>query len=728
MAYLDGLNQKQYEAVMNGDGQLLILAGAGSGKTKVLTTKIAYLLKEKHIDSREIVAITFTNKAAKEMKDRLSGILGEDVVYPMWVGTFHSVCGRILRKHIKHLGFTGQFTIYDRNDQKQLLKEILKELGWNAKNISLNGILSVISKEKNSGVSPEEYGAREYYYEFPKQIATLYPMYEEKKKKYNALDFDDMLLFTLELMRTVPEVAMEYRNRFRYVFVDEYQDTNRVQYELIREFSALHENICVVGDVDQSIYGFRGADIQNILDFEKDYPKAQVIKLEENYRSTGHILSLANRVIANNEERIEKNLWTKNPKGEKVHYKQSYSDDEEAYHVVDQIQRLEGDYPYNEMAILYRTNAQSRLFEDALMRKHIPYRVIGGLKFYDRKEIKDLIAYLQLLVNPQDDIALRRIINSPKRGIGDTTLDKLEKYAHGKDKTIYEILPESAQVTNSGTTRKLLNFYELMENLKQDVKKYNLTDFVIHMIEETAYARSLEQSEAIEDKSRLENIESYVSSIAAFAQSNPEAGLAEYLNTVSLYSDTDKTEERNGVNLLTIHSAKGLEFDVVFLVGMEEGLFPSKQAETEHEKEEERRLCYVALTRARKKLYLSSAENRRVYGSFECHIPSRFIEEMEEEVEKEKDTAKEPSVQRNTYGVKDQEQLLGSLQYQGGLNEEVKMVQRKDNGPLREGDRIKHQTFGEGTVVAVAGDLLTVSFAGKGIKRMKKDIPQIERI
>lgn len=719
------LSPRQQEAVLAKERKLLIVAGAGSGKTHVLTLRIAWFIKDGIVPPENLLAITFTNKAARELEDRLMPLVGLDALRRMEVGTFHAVCGRILRRYIKRLGYGSNYTIYDRADQKTLLREILKTIGMDAKKVSLSGILSVIGKLKNQGISPEEYREKIHFTEFEKQVAEIYPLYEARKENNNALDFDDMLLFTVKLAEEDEEVRERLRARFRCIFVDEYQDTNHVQYRFLRAIVDDESYLTVVGDADQSIYAFRGADISNILDFNRDYPDARVVKLEENYRSTGNILRAANMVIRNNTERVDKILRPVLDDGDPVRFFHVETDDDEADRVVGEIVSRARTVPLEEIAILYRTNAQSRVFEDRLMHRGIEYRVVGGLKFYDRKEVKDFIAYLKLIANPDDNVAFQRVVNTPKRGIGDKSVAGLVEFARTRGTSLFRAI-ESIEESglSGGVAKKFRAFYEMIERLRAYEEDHRLVQLVMEVYEVSGYRAMLLESNSIEDKTRMENIDAYLSSVASFEEENEGASLEDYLASVMLLSDQDKSEE-GGVNLLTVHSAKGLEFDTVFVAGLEEGIFPSQMSMNEGGLEEERRLMYVAATRAKRRLYLSAALMRRRYGSYESHLPSRFIEEMEDTVEKEQEV-REESIQRNTYGRKDQEKLLESVAFRGEITKSEKPLERKDIGNVEPGDKVDHAKFGEGTVVEIKGDILTISFENGGIKRMRKDIPQLK--
>ncbi|MDO5755884.1 MAG: 3'-5' exonuclease [Tissierellia bacterium] len=723
---LDKLNEKQREAVEYNEGPLLILAGAGSGKTRVLTTKIGYILEQGLASRWEILAITFTNKAANEMKERVEKILEEDVS-SMWIGTFHSICVRILRQEITHLGYDAQFTIYDRTDQNSLVKEIIKEKGVDLKSVNPSEILNTISRMKNHNIKPKDLDfdlCREYGIDF--DSADYFDDYQGKLKEYNALDFDDLIIKTIELFQKNEDILDKYASRFKYVFVDEYQDTNHAQYELVHLLSKVHRKLCVVGDGDQSIYGWRGADISNINDFEKDYKDAKIVLLEQNYRSTESILNAANAVIKNNPNRKDKNLWTANKGGEKVSYRQFSSDYDEAYGIINEISNLLiHNVDLNDVAILYRTNAQSRPFEEQMLKEGIPYQVVGGLKFYDRKEVKDVLAYLRVIVNPRDNVSLLRIINTPKRGIGDRTVEQTLEAAENKGMSILEYITEtSMEELTPAAKKKMKEFADLYQRLQKDSGE-DLVTRVEYILDESGYVDSLKESGKREDQTRWENISAFVDAVADYNMRNPDAELEEYLQETSLLSDVDKTFGDEGVRLMTVHSAKGLEFDVVFIAGMEEGLFPHKNSVTDAEKEEERRLCYVAITRAGKQLFISSSSARRTFGKYEVAMESPFIEEMREHLE-EKEKKKAEINFRQSYS--------DSMNFMKDsvLQSFPKSPKKKESSNFQLGEKVKHKKFGVGTIVQVTpkenGDEVTISFENKGIKKLNAGIAPLERI
>lgn len=765
---LNTLNKEQKQAVLSDDSALLILAGAGSGKTRVLTSKIAYLLQEKNVSPYSVLAFTFTNKAASEMKERVSKALGRPVD-DMWIGTFHSICSKILRFDIKALGYTSNFTIYDSSDQKTLIKQIIKELAISDEALTPQLVLSHISKANNKGVTVEQY-AENARSEMEKHIAWVFKHYQEEKKKNNALDFDDLILKTLELFNN-KDILEAYRNKFKYIFVDEYQDTNRPQYELIRKIAGNGNNITVVGDADQSIYGWRGADIQNILDFEKDFPHAKTILLEQNYRSTKKILNAANELIVNNNQRMDKNLWTENSEGTDVTFTSFQNEYDEARRIVQWIEQEKyRGKSYSDMCILYRTNAQSRAFEEQLIQEGITYQVVGGLKFYDRAEIKDLIAYMNLAVNSTDDISFRRIVNQPKRGIGNASIETLKKLADGYGVSLMDALREKEifNKLSSSQQGKFGPFLEIINSLR-DSAEGSISEFARKVYSESGYKHMLETSVMIEDKSRIENIDAFFSAIDEYEENTEEAGVMEYLQTLALLSDLDKTENsKNGVKLMTIHSAKGLEFPVVFIAGLEDGLFPSRMAIEEGNLEEERRLFYVAITRAEEKLYLTQASTRRQYGQVQIQKTSRFLDELGDSIVYENrhqarddegynsfssassnsgagsffgsDSSNGYNTSKNTHfmnkGFTDPTLRKEYDEKRMKMRELIKKKQEKQAETLttsfRVGDRVKHKKFGEGMIVSVAaradGDELTVAFDSKGLKRLNAKIAPINKL
>ena len=691
---LSALNDKQREAVEWPDGPLLVLAGAGSGKTRVLTTKLAYLVNEKEVNPYNILAITFTNKAAKEMKERAFKMLGNDA-YKMQISTFHSLGLFLIRENYDKLGFEKNFTILDSDDSLTIIKKILKDMNLDPKVYNPRAIRNKISSAKNE-LMDSNYYSRFANSEYEEIVLDVFRRYEQKVLKNNSMDFDDLLLLPIKLFKKYPEVLAKYQDRFRYILVDEYQDTNEAQYILIKMLSAKYKNICVVGDLDQSIYGFRGANFRNILNFEKDYPDAKVVPLEENYRSTGNILNVANDIIKHNKQRKEKNLWTRNSNGPKIRYHRAYDEKDEASYVMEEIKKLiiNGE-PKSSIAVLYRTNAQSRNMEEALLRENIPYKVVGSFYFYNRKEIKDLISYLKLIYNPNDDVSLMRVINVPKRQIGPKTIENLASKALEKGVSLYEAIDGG----------KELEFKKLIEKLKKESENISLTELAEMILVESGMRKELESSKTIDAEIRLENLEEFKSITKNFEENNGVISLEEFLLEISLVSDMEEHKNNNDVvTLMTIHSAKGLEFDHVFIIGLEEGLFPhSNCLDSSDEIEEERRLCYVAVTRAKKTLTLVNAKRRMLYGNTNANPPSRFISEINDEY-LDKD-AFEDEVHFN----KDE------------------MIDKDASYCV--GDHVIHNIYGEGVVVALGGSVLSIAFSHPyGIKKIMKGHKSIRKV
>lgn len=632
---LNGLNDRQREAAEYIDGPLLILAGAGSGKTRVLTYKMAYLLEEKIVRSWEILAITFTNKAAKEMKERVESLIGESG-NDIWLGTFHSVCVRILKREIELIGYSRDFNIFDELDKEKVIKEVIKKLNVDDKKYPVSLIKYEISQAKDKMINYEKY-SKDATGDFRKeQIAKIYELYQKTLKQNNAIDFDDILMLTVQIFIENPDRLVYYQNKFKYILVDEYQDTNKVQFLFISLLAAAHGHICVVGDESQSIYGFRGADISNILNFEKEYETAKIVKLEENYRSTQNILDAANEVIKNNKSKIDKNLWTQNNSGDKICYKTLPNEYEEVEFIVEKIDDLcrKNKMKYSDFALLFRTNAQARVLEEVFMRSGTPYRLIGGLKFYSRKEIKDLTSYLKLVQNQDDNIALKRIINEPKRGIGDTAVDKLDALALEKGISIFKLIQDSNNITGIRSAGNIIMFRDMMNEIISKKDELKISELMKMILKNSGYEAMLNEGDKKENEMRFENLMEFIGVAMEFENEQVDATLADFLDSIALVSDVDKLDdETEAVTLMTMHSAKGLEFEVVFLVGMEDGLFPSKRSIEEDESvEEERRLCYVGITRAKQKLYITNASKRTMYGSTSYTIPSRFIDEIPEKL------------------------------------------------------------------------------------------------
>lgn len=631
---LEGLNDKQYEAVINTDGPCLVIAGAGSGKTKVLTHKIAYLLNEKDIKPWNILSITFTNKAANEMKERVEKLVGE-AAKDIWMGTFHSICVKILRSFIDRIGYEKSFIIFDTSDQRTLVKECLKLLEIDDKMFTDRSVLSEISNAKNEMLEPIQYALKaggDYRKEI---IAKVYSLYQQRLKENNAVDFDDIINLTIKILSENPDVLEYYNDKFKYILVDEYQDTNKSQFTLVTMLAAKYGNITVVGDNDQGIYSFRGADISNILNFEKDFPGTKIIKLEQNYRCTGNILNAANAVIKNNVVKYEKKLWTQNDTGELPNVFCGDNEYDEASYIVEQINRLRREeyYKYSDFAVLYRMNAQSRAIEDILRREDIPYKIIGGLKFYERKEIKDIIAYLRLIYNPSDNLSLKRIINEPKRGVGKTSIDNISKISEENNISMYEIIKNAADF---GLNRVFVNTRDFIDQIEYLISKKDeikISELIKETLNKTGYTKALENENTVEAETRIQNLEEFLTVAMEFEDEIAENSLGEFLEGITLSSDIDGMEDdEDSVTLMTLHSAKGLEFPAVFLVGMEEGIFPGYKSIGEpKELEEERRLCYVGITRAKQYLFLTCAKQRTIFGSTTYNSASRFIEEIPKE-------------------------------------------------------------------------------------------------
>ncbi len=730
MDYLKGLNDRQRQAVLHTEGPLLIMAGAGSGKTKVVTHKIAHLIADKGVSPGEILAITFTNKAANEMKARVAKLIDVNVD-AMWMGTFHSVCVRMLRRDIDKLGYEKSFSIYDRADQKTLVKEIIKELRLDKETYKENSILAKIGELKNTGETPDEY-INNHYSDFrERNIGEAYALYQKKLRFYNALDFDDLLIKGVELLKLDEKIRKYYQDRFKYIFVDEYQDTNKVQYQFVKILSKVHNNICVVGDSDQAIYSWRYADITNILEFEKDFPGAKVILLEQNYRSTETILKVANEVIGYNAGRKPKNLWTEKKQGKPVTYIPLEYSDEEAAYVAKRIHQLiYRGYKLKDIGILYRTNVQSRPFEEAFMAEELPYKVVGGLKFYDRKEVKDIIAYLNFIQNPNDNIALKRIINVPKRGIGNTTIEKLEAYAGEKDESLFAAVLDRENIPslNARARNSIVPFVDAMGILMAKKELMGVKEFIEEMINTTGYIEELERENTIEAKTRIENIKDFLSVAVAFEQKNPGSDLEDFLASVSLLSDVDKTiDADNVISMMTVHSAKGLEFPIVFLVGMEEGLFPiSRCLDSPDELEEERRLCYVAITRAEEHLYITNAKKRTMYGSTNYTLPSSFLKEMGDTIEED------TSEQKKRPAPKFSEELIRTTEYTKDNFMPKAIIKREPVSDISIGTKVKHNQFGVGMIVRIQeienDKKVTVAFDGQGLKTLLLSLAPITKI
>lgn len=741
---LKGMNPRQAEAVQLTEGPLLIMAGAGSGKTRVLTHRIAYLIEEKGVNPWNILAITFTNKAAKEMKERVINLMeagGEDV----WISTFHSMCVRILRRDVDHIGYSKNFTIIDSSEQLTLMKRVVKELNIDPKKYDPRSILGAISNAKNELLTVAAYSARQGSL-FEEIVARCYEMYQKELRRNQCLDFDDLIMLTIRLFQDNPEILQYYQRKFHYIHVDEYQDTNHAQYTLVNLLAAGFRNLCVVGDADQSIYGWRGADMQNILDFEKDYPDAQTILLEQNYRSTQNILSAANQVIGHNRNRKEKKLWTENDQGDKITYYRGDSERDEGRFIVSEIQRLQREQQrkYGDFAVLYRTNAQSRVVEETFLKANIPYKMVGGHKFYDRKEIKDILAYLQVIANPADSLSLLRIINVPKRGVGAGSIEKLQSFAALHDFSLLEAGQNVALSSLKGkAATEIEKLAQSLADFNQMIPYLSVTELTREVLAKTGYEDELKRQNNLESQNRLENLEEFLSVTMEFdktydaqpeeEQEAPEDKLTIFLNDLALLSDVDSYEEEaSEVTLMTLHAAKGLEFPVVFLVGMEEGVFPLSRAMMEEaELEEERRLAYVGITRAEEALYLTNALSRTLYGKTQYNRPSRFVSEIESELLQGKGNGApgEKKAPAATFAPK-----VFKPQYKQPVTTGVPGKKETSAAGItwQVGDKVEHKKWGQGTVVRVGGsqkDLeLDVAFPSQGIKRLLAAFAPITKV
>lgn len=735
MSIYDSMNDRQQEAVFHTEGPLLILAGAGSGKTRVLTHRVAYLIEEKGVNPWNILAITFTNKAAGEMRERVDQLVafGAESV---WVATFHSTCVRILRRYIDRLGFDNSFTIYDSDDQKTLMKDICKRLQIDTKTYKEKAILAAISSAKDELIGPEEYEMNNMGDFGKRKIAAAYKEYQKQLKNNNALDFDDLIVKTVELFKLNPDVLEAYQERFKYIMVDEYQDTNTAQFKLISLLASKYQNLCVVGDDDQSIYKFRGANIGNILNFESVFPNARTIKLEQNYRSTQTILDAANNVIKNNVGRKSKTLWTANGSGDPIIFQQFMTAYEEAEYIAGDITKRvrEGQYTYNDSAILYRTNAQSRLFEEKFLLANIPYKIIGGVNFYARKEIKDLLAYLKTVDNAKDDLAVRRIINVPKRGIGLTTLAKVQDYASEHEISFYDALRAAEEIPSLGrSVVKVKPFVTFIQTLRSQQEYFSVEELLQEIIERTGYVKELEAEGTEEAKARIENIDELISKVASYEEEAENPTLSGFLEEVALVADIDSLEEdSNRVVLMTLHSAKGLEFPNVYLAGMEDGIFPSYMtiiSEDPSDIEEERRLCYVGITRAKQNLTITSARARMTRGETQYNKVSRFVPEIPRELVQVGNTIR-PKVEELP---KQMAYIQAKQAFQAKAFEPKQYkVTKADKLDYGVGDRVKHIKFGVGTVeniVEGGKDFeVTVNFDRAGVKKMFAAFAKLKKV
>jgi len=734
---LDKLNEMQREAVMATEGPVLILAGAGSGKTTVLVNRIAYMLEKNPSLAHKILAITFTNKAANEMKTRIENAIGPSS-RNLWVSTFHSACVRILRSCIDRMGFESNFVIYDSDDSKTLIKECLKELNYDEKIFTPRAVASLISKAKDELISYSDYQIANMKDYRLSKIGEIYELYQSKLKKNNALDFDDIIYFTVKIFQENPDVLMNYQERFRYIMVDEYQDTSTAQYMLISLLASKYKNICVVGDDDQSIYKFRGANIRNILDFEKEFKNAKVIKLEQNYRSTKSILSAANSVIKNNSQRKDKALWTDNSEGEQIKIFTAFNEHDEGRFVAEQIdEAVQNGASYSDFAILYRANAQSRVLEEAFIKNVVPYRILSGLRFYDRKEIKDIIAYLRVLLNPADDISLLRIINEPKRGIGKTTMDKAAFLANYHNKSIFEIISESDKYPEIiRSSAKLLDFTQMINDLRKIKDSVSVVKLIDRVLLDSGYITALELEKTVESQTRLENIKEFISLAADFEKNEEDTSFEAFIENITLVSNIDFYDEADDfVVMMTVHSSKGLEFKNVFLVGMEDGIFPSSNcmasSDELEELEEERRLCYVAITRAKEKLYISNATQRTLYGKTTYQVPSRFISEINKEQIKNMKKSAKTSIGGFIASNKKKPMINMSSSKSASTtpeNTKTQIVLEE----FSKGDVVYHKKFGRGIVINSKkygkDTLVEVAFDTVGTKQLMANFAKLERI
>ncbi len=748
MSLLKDLNPVQQKAVLETEGPLLVFAGAGSGKTRVLTYRIAYLIQEKLVPPWNIFAVTFTNKAADEMRDRVERLLGSSAK-GVWISTFHSACARILRQYIEHLGFQRNFVIYDDQDQERHLKAIMKELDLDFKVFHPRAVQSKIDHLKNEGIMPEQY-TPDTYNIFQKRVALVYQRYQEDLRRNNALDFGDLLAFVAILFRRFPEILRHYQERCRYVMVDEFQDTNRIQYHLIQRMVEGHQNICVVGDDDQSIYRWRGAEVGNILNFGKDFPTAKIITLEQNYRSTQNILRAANHMVRKNRSRKEKALWTENPEGERITLYVAEDEEDEARFVVQKIMEqnhpspIEGrgelNKPFRDMAVFYRINAQSRAIEDELVKYRIPYTIVAGLKFYDRKEIKDILAYLKLIANPADGLSLKRIINVPTRGIGEKTVEKMEVFSREKGIPLYEGLKHALRegLLPRASQAKIEEFIDQIEEFREGMQALSLSQLTLTLLNRTGYLSRLREEKTDEAFSKIENIDELINVMMALEQGGEAVSLESFLDKVSLVTDVDLYEDKGDrVSLMTLHCAKGLEFPLVFMIGMEEGLLPHHRRGDETEDlEEERRLCYVGITRAKERIFLSRAEKRSTFGVGRVNLPSRFLEELPLELIELKERqgrvetlfSQESSMEDHFSDwenhFKQSEKVIDNRGQENFFPEVRETVLSPEEFfPLRVGMRVRHPKFGDGRVRSIEGmneeQKATIVFQSVGSKHLK---------
>lgn len=765
---LDRLNSVQREACAYTGGPLLILAGAGSGKTRVLTHKVAYIIEEGLCNPWEILVVTFTNKAAKEMKERVEALVGENVKVE-WLGTFHSICVRILKRDIEYLGYTKDFNIIDEQDKQKLIKQVLKDLRLDEDKFSASGVASSISRAKDELKTAEDYTAEASGDYREEQIAKVYTEYQKLLKKNNSVDFDDLIFLTVKLLEENPARLEYWQNKFKYILVDEYQDTNHAQFKIIYMLAERHGNVCVVGDESQSIYGFRGADISNILEFEKAYKNAKVIKLEQNYRSTKTVLQAANAVIKNNKSKIDKSLWTENDDGDKIDLFFAKNEYDEGQYIVDTIDKMARDkkYSYSDFVVLYRTNAQSRAIEEVFMREGTPYRIIGGLKFYSRKEIKDIVSYLKLVNNPKDNVAFARVINEPKRGIGDTTVDKLRELADESGVSMFEVLEDDIKIAGFRSSARLIEFRNIIKSIGKSVGEgLSNAEVISKVLELTGYMNELEKDKSKDSDSRIENIKEFVGVAKNFDEESADNSLGDFLDGIALVSDIDNLDDsESAVTLMTMHNAKGLEYPVVFMVGMEEGLFPSRRAIDEDNIEEERRLCYVGITRAEKHLTLTMAKQRTMYGSTTYTTPSRFVSEVPDEDYSEvaldnknngynktqsrynddeygatqkyirSGNANTMFTSRSTSGAMKKSGGIGIdvasfLKNVGGTQGKITIEDEVDTSIYEVGMRVRHKKFGEGQILSLDNStdslIAEIHFDRFGTKRLIVGVSTLE--
>ena len=723
MSLLDDLNPVQQKAVLETEGPLLVFAGAGSGKTRVLTYRIAYLIEEKGVQPWNIFAVTFTNKAADEMRERVERLLGTSAK-GIWISTFHSACARILRHHIELLGFQRNFVIYDGQDQERHLKALMKELDLDFKMFPLRAVQSALDRLKNDGITPDEFHPPQFNL-FEKRVALIYHRYQEDLQRNNALDFGDLLTFVMILFRRFPEVLRSYQELCHYVMVDEFQDTNLIQYQMIKQMAARHRNICVVGDDDQSIYRWRGAEIGNILNFGKDFPETKTITLEQNYRCTKNILRAANHIVRRNRQRKEKVLWTENREGEMLTLCVAEDEAEEARFVVQKVMEL-SDGSYRDIAVFYRINAQSRAIEDELVKNRIPYTVVGGMKFYERKEVKDILAYLKLISNPWDGLSLKRVINVPSRGIGEKTVEKIDSFSREKGLPLYQGMKEvlKERWIPPATRERMEEFIHLVEEIREEAKTLSLSQLTLELLSRTGYISRLKEEGTEEAFNRIENIDELVNVIMEFERRGEEVSLETFLEKVSLVTDVDMYDDkRNRVSLMTLHCAKGLEFPFVFILGVEEGLLPHyRRGEEIEDMEEERRLFYVGITRAKQRIFLSRAEKRQTFGTGRANLPSRFLGELPE------DLLQFEERKRKLESLFSWDQTEpAEVSYS---DEEPRVLCPEGFYPLKIGMKVRHSKFGEGRVRAVEGmdedQKVIILFERAGSKRLKTRYAQLE--